>query len=60
MLFCEKIQAAGFIGSQHISVPENNPLYRFALFSRHKLAGNFWEKILRIDEAGQRGFDFQV
>jgi hypothetical protein len=38
-------------------VPENNPLYRFALFSRHELAGSFWKKILRIDEKGQRTLD---
>jgi three-Cys-motif partner protein len=56
--FCAQVEQAGFRGSRHISVPESNPLYRFVLFSRHELAGAFWEKILRIDETGQRGFAF--
>jgi three-Cys-motif partner protein len=53
--FCEKLQREeGFLGSRHISIPENNPLYRFTLFSRHPLAESFWLKILKIDETGQR------
>jgi three-Cys-motif partner protein len=56
--FCGQIEATGFRGSRHISVPETNPLYRFVLFSRHERAGDFWQKILQIDETGQRGFAF--
>ena len=53
--FCEKFQKdEGFIGTQHISVPEQNPLYRFTLFSRNARAKDFWNKILKIDEKGQR------
>jgi three-Cys-motif partner protein len=53
--FCEKFQKdEGFIGTQHISVPEQNPLYRFTLFSRNACAKDFWNKILKIDEKGQR------
>jgi len=53
--FCEKFQRdSGFIGTRHVSIPEKNPLYRFTLFSRHPLAQNFWHKILKIDEKGQR------
>ena len=54
--FCGQIEGAGFHGSRHISVPETNPFYRFVLFSRNERAGDFWEKILRIDEKGQREF----
>jgi hypothetical protein len=52
--FCEKFQNLGFIDTQHVSVPENNPLYRFTLFSRHPRGADFWLKILKIDEQGQR------
>lgn len=53
--FCDKFQKEeGFIGSRHVSVPENNPLYRFTLFSRHPLGQAFWLKILKSDEKGQR------
>jgi hypothetical protein len=53
--FCEELQREeGFLGSRHISIPENNPLYRFTLSSRHPLAESFWLKILKIDETGQR------
>ena len=44
----------GFINTRHVSVPEDNPLYRFTLFSRHPCGGDFWLKVLRIDERGQR------
>jgi len=37
-------------------VPEHNPLYRFTLFTRHPRGEDFWNKILKIDEKGQRGF----
>jgi three-Cys-motif partner protein len=53
--FCDKFQREqGFIGTRHISIPENNPLYRFTLFSRHPVAESFWLKVLKIDEKGQR------
>lgn len=53
--FCEKFQTdEGFIGTQHVSVPEQNPLYRFTLFTRHPRGEDFWNKILKIDEKGQR------
>ena len=53
--FCDKFQKEeGFIGTRHVSIPENNPLYRFTLFSRHPLGENFWLKILKTDEKGQR------
>jgi hypothetical protein len=52
--FSQRIQQEGFIGTRHISVPQDQPLYRFTLFSRHPLAETFWTKILKIDETGQR------
>jgi three-Cys-motif partner protein len=53
--FCEKFQKdEGFIGTQHVSVPEQNPLYRFTLFTRHPRGEDFWKKILKISETGQR------
>lgn len=52
--FCDNFQKQGFINTRHISVPENNPLYRFTLFSRHTRGEEFWLKILDIDETGQR------
>ena len=52
--FCAKIEASGFKGSRHISVPETRPLYRFAYFSRHVLGAKLWHEILKIDEKGQR------
>lgn len=52
--FCENLQKEGFINTRHISVPESNPLYRFTLFSRHPRGEDFWLKVLKIDEKGQR------
>ena len=52
--FSNRIKREGFIDMRHVSVPEGQPLYRFTLFSRHKLAEKFWNKILKIDEKGQR------
>ena len=52
--FCENFQRAGFINTRHVSVPENNPLYRFTLFSRHPRGEDFWLKVLKTDEKGQR------
>jgi three-Cys-motif partner protein len=54
--FCARIEAAGFKGARHVPVPEDNPLYRFAYFSRHELGTSHWNKILKIDEKGQREF----
>jgi three-Cys-motif partner protein len=54
--FCNKFQKEGFIGTRHVSVPEANPLYRFTLFSRHRRGEDFWLKILKTDEKGQREF----
>jgi len=52
--FSLTISNLGFIGTRHISVPEQQPLYRFTLFSRHSLAEKFWTEVLKIDEKGQR------
>jgi three-Cys-motif partner protein len=53
--FCDKFQKEeGFIGTRHVSVPETNSLYRFTLFTRHPRGKDFWNKILKIDEKGQR------
>jgi three-Cys-motif partner protein len=53
--FCDKFQKEeNFIGTRHIPIPENNPLYRFTLFTRHPLGESFWLKILKISETGQR------
>lgn len=56
--FSQRIQREGFIGTRHVSVPEGQPLYRFTLFSRHKLAEKFWNEVLRINEKGQREWNF--
>ncbi len=53
--FCDKFQnEERFIGTRHVPIPENNPLYRFTLFSRHTCGEDFWNKILKVDEKGQR------
>jgi three-Cys-motif partner protein len=53
--FCNKFQKdEHFIGTRHVPVPERNPLYRFTLFTRHPCGQHFWNKILKIDEKGQR------
>ena len=52
--FCNSLEKEGFRNARHVSVPENNPLYRFTLFSRHPRGEDFWLKILKIDEKGQR------
>lgn len=52
--FCENFQKEGFIGTRHVSVPQDNPLYRFTLFSRHPRGEDFWLKVLKTDEKGQR------
>ncbi len=56
--FSQRIQQEGFIPGQHVSVPTDQPLYRFALFSRHRLGEKFWNEILKIDETGQRELKF--
>lgn len=51
----EKLDALGFQGSRQITVKaDGTPLYRLALFSRHRKADEFWRKITTIDERGQR------
>jgi len=53
--FCDRFQKEeGFIGTRHVSVPERNSLYRFTLFTRNRRGEDFWNKILKIDEKGQR------
>jgi len=52
--FSDTLSSEGFIGTRHISVPQAQPLYRFTLFSRHRLAEKFWNEVLKIDERGQR------
>ena len=52
--FCNSLQKEGFINPRHVSIPEVNPLYRFTLFSRHPRGEDFWLKVLKIDERGQR------
>jgi len=53
--FCDKFKKdERFIGTRHVSVPEQNPLYRFTLFTRHPRGEDFWNKILKISETGQR------
>jgi three-Cys-motif partner protein len=52
--FCENFEKEAFINTRHVSVPESNPLYRFTLFSRHPRGEDFWLKVLKMDEKGQR------
>jgi three-Cys-motif partner protein len=52
--FCKKLEKEGFIGTRHVSVPESNPFYRFTMFSRHRRGEDFWLKVLKMDEKGQR------
>jgi len=52
--FCQSLKKEGFISTRHISIPEENPLYRFTLFSRHPRGEDFWLKVLKTDEKGQR------
>ncbi len=56
--FSQRIEKEGFIPGRHISVPADQPLYRFTLFSRHPLGEKFWDEILKIDETGQRELHF--
>jgi three-Cys-motif partner protein len=56
--FSSRIQQEGFIPGRHISVPEDQPLYRFTLFSRDRLGETFWNEILKTDETGQRELHF--
>jgi three-Cys-motif partner protein len=53
--FSEKMAELGFSGGLQKNVGSGNrTLYRIALFSRHPKAQEFWEKVLKIDEQGQR------
>jgi three-Cys-motif partner protein len=56
--FCAQIHNRGFKGAHHVSVPEQNPFYRFAYFSRHDLGTKFWKKVTATDEKGQRDLPF--
>jgi three-Cys-motif partner protein len=56
--FSQRIQQEGFIPGRQISVPTDQPLYRFTLFSRNRLGERFWNEILKIDETGQRELHF--
>ena len=58
--FISKVGDEGFKTSRQIPVGEDQALYRLALFSRHPLADKFWKETLKLDEDGQRGFDFPV
>jgi three-Cys-motif partner protein len=53
-LFCNKLKKERFIGTRHIPIPEDNPFYRFTLFTRHPCGEDFWHKVMKIDEKGQR------
>jgi hypothetical protein len=52
--YCNSLQQEGFITTRHVSVPEANPLYRLTMFSRHPRGEDFWLKVLKTDEKGQR------
>jgi len=52
--FGRNMEQGGFICSRHVSVPEERPIHRFTLFSRHPRGDEFWNKILKVDELGQR------
>ena len=52
--FCARLVREGFLGTRHVSVPEQNPIYRFTLFSRNRRGEDFWRKVLHTDEKGQR------
>jgi three-Cys-motif partner protein len=51
----EKLAGLEFLGSRQVTIEANgSPLYRLALFSRHRKADEFWRKISTIDETGQQ------
>jgi three-Cys-motif partner protein len=53
--FENNIRSLGFEHGGQLTVQaQNRPLYRLALFGRHPKAGEFWEKIIKMDEKGQR------
>jgi three-Cys-motif partner protein len=56
--FCSQIKGAGFIVGRHIPIPESNPYYRLAYFSRNPLGEKFWNEILKIDDKSQREWSF--
>lgn len=57
-LFSQNMEKESFINAKHVSVPETQPLYRFTLFSRHPLGEKFWNEVLKINEKGQREWNF--
>jgi three-Cys-motif partner protein len=53
--FFQKMEALRFKGSRQQTVEaDGRPLYRLALFSRHPKADEFWQKIITVDETGQK------
>jgi three-Cys-motif partner protein len=55
--FSEKMSELGFSSGLQKNVGAGNrTLYRMALYSKHSKAHEFWKKILKIDEQGQRSF----
>jgi three-Cys-motif partner protein len=53
--FSEKMAELGFASGLQKNVGTGNrTLYRMALYSKHPKAHEFWKKILKIDEQGQR------
>ncbi len=52
--FGRNFEKQGFINTRHVPIPESNPLYRFTLFSRNRRGEDFWLKVLKIDDKGQR------
>jgi three-Cys-motif partner protein len=53
--FSEKMAELGFASGLQKNVGTGNrTLYRMALYSKHPKAQEFWKKILKIDEQGQR------
>ncbi|MDQ3625061.1 MAG: hypothetical protein M3463_21710, partial [Verrucomicrobiota bacterium] len=52
--YLEKLASLDFRTSRQITVGEFAFRYRLALLSRHRKADEFWQKIITVDESGQR------
>ena len=53
--FFQKMEALQFKTSLQKTIEAGGrPLYRLALFSRHPKADEFWQKIITVDETGQK------
>jgi len=53
--FFQKMETLQFKSSRQMTVEaDGRPLYRMALFSRHPKADEFWQKIITVDETGQK------